>query len=86
MQNTSKHARMASGPAPLFDNNSTGPAVPCLLTVQEAASLLRISVSSVRRLQQNRQLPFIKVGGSVRFTASDLSAYVAQQRVGPVDQ
>jgi excisionase family DNA binding protein len=64
-------------PVPPFDNNNTDE----LLTVAEAAISLKISVTSVRRLQQRRLVPFIKVGGSVRFARSDLRAYVAKQRV-----
>ena len=86
MQNTPKRATIASGPASLLDNIPTGPALPELFTVSEAAALLRISASGVRRLQQQRHLSFIKVGGSVRFAKSDLSAYLTRQRVGPVDQ
>ena len=47
-----------------------------LLTVAEVAEQLKISVSGVRRLQQARQLPFIKVGGSIRFFKSDIFAYL----------
>jgi excisionase family DNA binding protein len=55
-----------------------------LLTVAEVAEQLRISVSGVRRLQQARQLPFIKVGGSIRFFKSDIFAYLKKQRVGSI--
>jgi excisionase family DNA binding protein len=57
-----------------------------LLTVAEVAEQLRISVSGVRRLQQARQLPFIKVGGSIRFFKSDIFAYLKQHRVGSIGQ
>ncbi|OGG51356.1 hypothetical protein A2704_03790 [Candidatus Kaiserbacteria bacterium RIFCSPHIGHO2_01_FULL_54_36b] len=52
-----------------------------LLTVVEVAALLRISIPSVRRLQQGRHLPFIKVGGSVRFDKSDIVEYLKKERV-----
>src|SRR5580704_8213535 len=52
-----------------------------LLTVTETAKYLKISVTGVRRLQQRRLMPFIKVGGSLRFARSDLRAYIAKQRV-----
>jgi excisionase family DNA binding protein len=52
-----------------------------LLTVAEVAGLLKISVSTVRRLQQRRLIPFHKVGGSVRFTKDDLMSYLEKQRV-----
>lgn len=55
-----------------------------LLTTAEVAKLLKISVSSVRRLQSARALPFVKVGGSVRFTKGDIASYLARNRVRPI--
>ena len=57
-----------------------------LLTTAEAARFLRISISSLRRLQQARRVPFIKVGGSVRFARGDLLAYIEKRRVRSVDE
>ena len=45
------------------------------------AELLKISVSGVRKLQQKRLIPFIKVGGCVRFVKSDIMSYLRKQRV-----
>jgi excisionase family DNA binding protein len=56
-----------------------------LLTIIEVAELLTISVSGVRRLQQARHLPFIKVGGSVRFSKSDVLSYLEKRRVESID-
>lgn len=56
-----------------------------LLTVPDVARLLKISVSSVRRLQQCRKIPFRKIGGSIRFTRSDVAAYVEKRRVGSIE-
>ena len=52
-----------------------------LLTIAEVAKLLKISVPSVRRLQQQRHIPFFKVGGRIRFERSDLVAYLHKRRV-----
>jgi excisionase family DNA binding protein len=52
-----------------------------LLTIAGVAEFLKISESTVRRLQQRRLIPFFKVGGSIRFTKSDLVSYLEQQRV-----
>jgi excisionase family DNA binding protein len=57
-----------------------------LLTIPEVAALLKISVPTVRRLQQRRQIPFVKVGGCVRFTRADVAAYLDKRRVGAIDQ
>jgi excisionase family DNA binding protein len=56
-----------------------------LLTIPQVAELLKISVPSVRRLQQRRLIPFFKVGGSVRFTRSDIASYLEKKRVEAID-
>ncbi|MEY9470866.1 excisionase family DNA binding protein [Bradyrhizobium yuanmingense] len=57
-----------------------------LLTAAEVAKLLRISTSSVRRLQQRRRIPFLKVGGSIRFAKRDVISYLARQRTETIDK
>lgn len=57
-----------------------------LLTILEAADLLKISVPTLRRLQRQRQIPFIKVGGSVRFSTGDIASYLQRRRVSSIDQ
>jgi excisionase family DNA binding protein len=57
-----------------------------LLTVPEVAAFLKISVPSVRRLQQRRQIPFVKVGGCVRFTRADIASYLDKRRVRAIDR
>jgi excisionase family DNA binding protein len=57
-----------------------------LLTVAEVAEMLKISVVGVRRLQYGRHIAFLKIGGSIRFAKSDIAAFLANQRVEPVDQ
>jgi excisionase family DNA binding protein len=52
-----------------------------LLTIPEAAELLKISVSGMRRLQQRRRIPFIKIGGSIRFARQDLLSFVQSNRM-----
>ena len=52
-----------------------------LLTIPEVARLLKISVPSVRRLQQQRRIPFFKVGGRIRFERNDIVAYLQKRRV-----
>ncbi|MEI9990594.1 MAG: helix-turn-helix domain-containing protein [Rhizomicrobium sp.] len=66
-------------PGRFFDKQPTGSIE--LLTVAEAAKLLGVSASGMRRLQQERRVPFFKVGRCVRFAKSDLAAYLAQRRV-----
>jgi excisionase family DNA binding protein len=63
---------------------NSGPAIE-LLTIVEVAEFLKVSVSGVRRLQQARHLPFIKVGGSVRFSENDIISYLEKRRVESID-
>jgi excisionase family DNA binding protein len=52
-----------------------------LLTIKDVAEILKISTSGVRRLYQGRHLPFIKVGGSIRFSESDILDFLKKERV-----
>jgi len=83
----SKYVSIGGDPVLLFDNKSNDlhPAI-YLLTVTQAAELLKISVTSMRRLQQGRHIPFIKVGGSVRFAMCDIESYLGKRRVESIDQ
>jgi excisionase family DNA binding protein len=56
-----------------------------LLTIADVAQLLKISIPTVRRLQQHRKIPFIKVGGRVRFARGDIAAYLEKRRVQSID-
>jgi len=64
------------------DSNPT----PEFLIIAEVAKLFRVSESGVRRLQQQRRIPFIKIGGSVRFAKGDLVSYVERMRVESIGQ
>lgn len=57
-----------------------------LLTVSDVAKILKVSESTVRRLQSDRCLPFLKVGGCVRFAKADVRSYIVQQRVGTISK
>jgi len=73
--------------APFFDKQPTDPQSDIeLLSVPEAAAFLTISVSSMRRLQEGRHIPFFKVGGSIRFAKTDLVSYLARKRIGTVGE
>ena len=52
-----------------------------LLTVKDVAKLLQLSVAGVRDLQARRHLPFIKVGGAVRFEKRDIQEYLKHRKV-----
>ena len=52
-----------------------------LLTVEEAADRLGMSVRFVRRLIAERRIAYTKLGRHVRIAARDLDAFVASGRV-----
>ncbi len=51
------------------------------LTPCELAHLLKISKPTVYRLVDKRQIPFFKVGGSIRFDKKDIMCYLQGRRV-----
>lgn len=52
-----------------------------LMTIQELAGTLRISVTTAYRMVDAREIPFHKVRGSLRFTRNDVDAYLRGNRV-----
>jgi len=59
-----------------------GDVVRPLLDIRAAAEKLGCSERFVRRLVQERRIPFVKLGGTrVRFLNSDLDHWIAGQRV-----
>jgi excisionase family DNA binding protein len=55
-----------------------------LLDIGATANRLGCSERFVRRLVQERRIPFVKLGGTrVRFVVSDLDTWVTGQRVEP---
>jgi excisionase family DNA binding protein len=54
-----------------------------LLTADDAAALLRVRRSTVYELARTRRLPHVRVGRRILFVRSDLSAWVAANRVLP---
>lgn len=47
-----------------------------LYTLREAAEVLKISVATVRRMIQNKQLEAVKVGGQFRIKRASLVQYL----------
>lgn len=52
-----------------------------LLTVQEAARYLAVSVSTLYGWVWQRRIPFIKVGRGLRFDLADLEGVIERNRV-----
>lgn len=60
-------------------NNSNGH----LLSVAEAAELLRLSKHTIRAWLSQRRLPFVKLGGRVLFRMEDLVTFINSNLVNP---
>jgi excisionase family DNA binding protein len=55
-----------------------------VLTNAQAARLLGVSISTMRRLQRGRRVPFFKVGRCVRYSRLDLETYLSKHRIEAV--
>ena len=49
------------------------------MTVADVAAYLQIAPKTVRNKVSLRQLPFVKVGGALRFRRADIDAELARQ-------
>jgi excisionase family DNA binding protein len=52
-----------------------------ILTVHEAAELLKVRPSWLYEAARGRRIPFVKLGKHLRFIRSDLDAWLRDQRV-----
>jgi excisionase family DNA binding protein len=55
-----------------------------LLTRDDLANMLKISRASVYRLVERRQIPFFKVGGSIRFAKNDVLTFLRKGRIDAI--
>ena len=58
--------------------------LPNLLTPDDLASFLSISKTGVYRLVEKRQIPFFRIGGSLRFGKKDVLSYLQGKRIESV--
>jgi len=56
------------------------PTTVSLMTVQEAAHFLSVSVSTLYGWAWQRRIPFVKVGRALRFDKADLEQFVRANR------
>jgi excisionase family DNA binding protein len=54
------------------------------LSPKELAVYLSISIPTIYRLIEKRQLPFNKIGGSLRFKKEDVDKYLEESRINPI--
>ena len=52
-----------------------------LFTIEQLADQLATSIRHIRRLVAERRVPYIKVGGLVRFDPSEVEEWIDQHRV-----
>ncbi|WP_207550505.1 MULTISPECIES: excisionase family DNA-binding protein [Parafrankia] len=57
-----------------------------ILTVEQAADRMNMSVRYVRRLVAERRIAFHRIGRSVRLAATDVDAHVSAGRVEPLTE
>jgi excisionase family DNA binding protein len=57
-----------------------------LLTPAELAETLHVSVGHVYRLVSQRRVPFVKLGGSIRFRWESIERWIMRQEVVSVSQ
>ena len=54
------------------------------MTKKEVCELLNISEGTLRGIMERHELPYYKIGGCVRFSSEDVTAYVKRQVVRAV--
>jgi excisionase family DNA binding protein len=55
-----------------------------LYNIKQTAEALNVSKVTIYRLVEERQIPFYKIRGSVRFAEKDIADYLEKNRVEPV--
>jgi len=63
-----------------------GQQLPALLDAVEVAEALRTTPRHVRRLVEERRIPFVKVGRFVRFDPAEIGTWLAGHRVQVTDR
>lgn len=56
------------------------------MTTVGAAAYLNVSPHTVRKWVRLRRVPYIKLGGAIRFAPSELERFISQQTVRPVGE
>lgn len=60
---------------------TTTPQLPTLISIDEVAEHLGVTVRHVRRLVAERRIPYLKWGHLLRFDPEELSDWLESQRV-----
>lgn len=59
----------------------TGPVLPQLLTMDQLAERLGVTRRHVRRLVEERRVPFLRVGRFIRFDPAQIADWLNSNRV-----
>ena len=68
----------------LMQIDSNAEKIKAFLTPEELADMLEISKATVYRLVNKRQIPFNKIGGSLRFRKTDIDKFLDAERIEPI--
>lgn len=52
-----------------------------LLTINDVSQILKISVSTIYRWVHKKKIPYIKLGGKVRFSDSELQQFIKKNSI-----
>lgn len=61
----------------------TGRGIVELLTIEEAADLLKLKKSRLRKAIFRREVKYVKLGALVRFKKAHLEEWIEKRTVGP---
>jgi len=51
------------------------------MTTPEVSQLLRVSPRTIKRLMKKKQIPYLKIGGSVRFDRNRIEEFLREKSV-----
>jgi excisionase family DNA binding protein len=55
-----------------------------LLSIKDLSKVFNISQATAYRIVESRKIPFYKIGGTIRFDEKDILAYLAKNRIEPI--
>jgi len=56
------------------------------MTVKEVAELLKIAEKTVRKYLWQKQIPYLKIGGHVRFEKTQILAWISEKQVPTIEE
>jgi excisionase family DNA binding protein len=57
------------------------PSPPVLMTISQLAEHLKVDTSGVYKLLRNDHLPYVKIGGDIRFDRHEIDRWIAHRKV-----